>query len=73
MLCGIAVPLLDRHGDLVGGLNVSMPMGNKNSEYAVARVLPVLQETARAMRNWFDGWVGRDAGPITILFIANYA
>ncbi len=24
---GIAVPLLDRHGDLVGGLNVSMPMG----------------------------------------------
>ena len=24
---GIAVPLLDRHGDLVSGLNVSMPMG----------------------------------------------
>jgi IclR family transcriptional regulator, pca regulon regulatory protein len=48
---GIAVPLLDRHGDLVGGLNVSMPMGNESSEDAVARVLPVLQETARAMRN----------------------
>lgn len=48
---GIAVPLLDRHGDLVGGLNVSMPMGHESSEDAVARVLPVLQETARAMRN----------------------
>ncbi len=48
---GIAVPLLDRHGDLVGGLNVSMPMGHESSEDAVRRVLPVLQETARAMRN----------------------
>ena len=48
---GIAVPLLDRHGDLVGGLNVSMPMGIEPSEDAVKRVLPVLQETARAMRN----------------------
>lgn len=48
---GIAVPLLDRHGDLVGGLNVSMPMGVESSEDAVKRVLPVLQETARAMRN----------------------
>jgi IclR family transcriptional regulator, pca regulon regulatory protein len=48
---GVAVPLLDRHGDLVGGLNVSMPMGHESSEDAVARVLPVLQETARAMRN----------------------
>lgn len=48
---GIAVPLLDRHGDLVGGLNVSMPMGHESSDDAVKRVLPVLQETARAMRN----------------------
>ena len=48
---GIAVPLLDRHGDLVGGLDKSMPMGNESSKDAVARVLPVLQETARAMRN----------------------
>ncbi len=48
---GIAVPLLDRHGDLVGGLNVSMPMGHEIGEDAVRRVLPVLQETARAMRN----------------------
>lgn len=48
---GIAVPLLDHHGDMVGGLNVSMPMGHEGSEDAVRRVLPVLQETARAMRN----------------------
>jgi IclR family pca regulon transcriptional regulator len=47
---GIAVPLIDRRGDLVGALNVTMPMGHESSEDAVARVLPVLQETARAMR-----------------------
>lgn len=48
---GIAVPLIDRRGDMVGALNVTMPMGHESSEDAVARVLPVLQETARAMRN----------------------
>jgi IclR family pca regulon transcriptional regulator len=48
---GVAVPLIDRRGDLVGALNVTMPMGHESSEDAAARVLPVLQETARAMRN----------------------
>lgn len=48
---GIAVPLLDRHGDLAGALNVSLPIGKESSEEAVRRVLPVLQETAQAMRN----------------------
>ena len=48
---GVAVPLIDRRGDLVGALNVTMPMGHETREDAVARVLPVLQETARAMRN----------------------
>jgi IclR family pca regulon transcriptional regulator len=48
---GVAVPLIDRRGELVGALNVTMPMGHESSEDAVARVLPVLQETARAMRN----------------------
>ncbi len=48
---GVAVPLIDRRGDLVGAISVSMPMGHEASEDAVARVLPVLQETARAMRN----------------------
>ena len=48
---GVAVPLIDRHGVLVGALNVTMPMGNESTDDAVARVLPALQETARAMRN----------------------
>jgi IclR family pca regulon transcriptional regulator len=48
---GIAVPLRDRHGMLVGALNITMPMGHESSEDAVARVLPVLRETAQAMRN----------------------
>lgn len=48
---GVAVPLIDRRGDLVGALNVTMPMGHESSEDAAARVLPVLLETARAMRN----------------------
>ncbi len=48
---GIAVPLRDRRGELVGALNVTMPMGHESSEDAVARVLPVLRETAQAMRN----------------------
>ena len=48
---GIAVLLLDHHGDLAGGLNVSMPVGNESSDDAVSRVLQALHETARAMRN----------------------
>ena len=48
---GIAVPLIDRHGDVMGALSVSMPMGSESTEDAVRRVLAVLQETARAMRN----------------------
>jgi IclR family pca regulon transcriptional regulator len=48
---GIAVPLRDRHGELVGALNITMPMGHESSDDAVARVLPLLRETAQAMRN----------------------
>lgn len=48
---GIAVPLRDRHGELAGALSVTMPMGHESSEDAVARVLPVLSETAQAMRH----------------------
>jgi IclR family transcriptional regulator, pca regulon regulatory protein len=48
---GIAVPLIDLRGDLVGALNVTMPMGKESAEHALQRVLPVLQETAKAMRN----------------------
>ncbi len=48
---GIAVPLRDRRGALVGALDITMPMGHESSEDAVARVLPVLRETAQAMHN----------------------
>ena len=48
---GVAVPLRDRHGALVGTLNITMPIGQEKSADAVARVLPVLRETAQAMRN----------------------
>mgnify|MGYP001197231346 CR=1 FL=1 len=47
---GIAVPLYDRHGDVLGSLSVTMPMNHESSADAVARVLPVLQDTARSMR-----------------------
>jgi IclR family transcriptional regulator, pca regulon regulatory protein len=48
---GIAAPLIDHHGNVVGALSVTMPMGHEASEDSVKRVLAVLQETARAMRN----------------------
>lgn len=48
---GIAVPLIDLRGNLIGALNVTMPMGKETAENAVRRVLPILQETARSMRN----------------------
>ena len=48
---GVAVPLLDMRGDLVGTLNVTMPIGNESAEHAVKRVLPLLQDTARSLRN----------------------
>lgn len=36
----IAVPLRDRHGEVAGLLSVTIPMGYKSSEDAVARVCP---------------------------------
>lgn len=48
---GVAVPLIDRNGDLVGALNITMPVGGEAAADAVKRVLPVLQETARSLRN----------------------
>ena len=48
---GVAVPLRDRHGELLGALSVTMPMGQESGEDAAARVLSVLSETAQAMRH----------------------
>jgi IclR family pca regulon transcriptional regulator len=47
---GVAVPLRDRHGQVMGALSVTMPMGHESSEDAVRRVLNVLNETAQGMR-----------------------
>lgn len=48
---GVAVPLRDGKGQLVGALNVTMSVGNESTEAAVGRVLNVLRETAYALRN----------------------
>lgn len=48
---GIAVPLRDRRGEVLGALSVTMPMGHESSDDAAARVLSVLSETAHAMRH----------------------
>ena len=47
---GIAVGIRNAQGALVGGLSVSMPMAHESTEAAVARVLPLLKETAMALR-----------------------
>ncbi|MGI9134932.1 MAG: IclR family transcriptional regulator domain-containing protein, partial [Rhodoferax sp.] len=41
----------DRKGELIAALSVSMPMQQESAHDAVARVLPLLRETAQAMRN----------------------
>lgn len=47
---GIAVPIFDHADTLLGAMSVTMPINSESSEQAVRRVLPVLQETARSMR-----------------------
>jgi IclR family transcriptional regulator, pca regulon regulatory protein len=48
---GIAVPLLDRNSEVHGAISITMPINQETSEDAVKRVLPVLQEAARGLRN----------------------
>lgn len=47
---GVAVPLRDHHGEPVAALNVTMAMHNETAQQAVARVLPLLRETAQSLR-----------------------
>lgn len=47
---GIAVPLLDRNNAVHGAISITMPINQETSEDAIRRVLPVLQEAARALR-----------------------
>jgi IclR family pca regulon transcriptional regulator len=48
---GIAVPLLDRHNTVHGAISITMPINHESTPDAVARVLPVMQEAARALRS----------------------
>jgi IclR family pca regulon transcriptional regulator len=48
---GIAVPMKDRHGEVVAALSTNMPMGKETTEAAINRVVHHLQETALAMLN----------------------
>ncbi|MEY2953526.1 MAG: hypothetical protein RLZZ401_1613 [Pseudomonadota bacterium] len=48
---GIAAPLRDRKGDVIAALSVTMPIGQEAAKDALARVLPVLRDTAQALRN----------------------
>lgn len=47
---GIAVPLRDSKGQLLGALSVTMPIGQETTDNALGRVLNVLRETAQALR-----------------------
>jgi IclR family transcriptional regulator, pca regulon regulatory protein len=49
-LRGIAVPLRDRRGECMGSLSMTMPIQPLSREQMVARLLPLLQETAQALR-----------------------
>ena len=46
---GIAVPIRNREGDILGAISVSLPMGNETKDHAVARALPVLREAEYAL------------------------
>lgn len=48
---GIAVPLRDARGAVVGALSVTMQIGTESGQAAAQRVLDVLRETATTMRN----------------------
>jgi len=43
---GVAVPLRDRHGNVIAALSVNMQVGEETTEHALQRVLQVLQDTA---------------------------
>jgi IclR family pca regulon transcriptional regulator len=47
---GIAVPLLDRHNRVQGAISMTMPINREETDHALNRILPVLQEAARGLR-----------------------
>jgi IclR family pca regulon transcriptional regulator len=49
-LRGMAVALKDRKGNCLGAIGTTMPIQPYSREEVVARLLPLLQETAQALR-----------------------
>lgn len=47
---GIAVPLLDRKNVVHGAISMTMPINREETDHALNRILPVLQEAARSLR-----------------------
>lgn len=47
---GIAVPLLDRQNVVHGAISMTMPINREETDHALNRILPVLQEAARSLR-----------------------
>ncbi|MEY4663874.1 MAG: Pca operon regulatory protein [Pseudomonadota bacterium] len=47
---GIAVPLLDRNNKVHGAISMTMPINREETDHALNRILPVLQEAARNLR-----------------------
>jgi IclR family pca regulon transcriptional regulator len=47
---GVAVPLLDRHNVVQGAISITMPINREETDHALLRVLPVMQEAARSLR-----------------------
>lgn len=48
---GLAVPVKNRHGEVVAALSTNMPMGKESADKALQRVLAPLQETALSLLN----------------------
>lgn len=47
---GVAVPLLDRHNVVHGAISITMPINREETDHALVRVLPVMQEVAKSLR-----------------------
>lgn len=48
---GVAVPLKNSRGELMGALSVQMPIQNESPDAVVKRVVPVLQRAAQSLRD----------------------
>lgn len=49
-LSGVALPLLDRHGEVKGAVGMTFPSTNYSAEAMVEKLLPLLRETAQLLR-----------------------